>query len=79
MVLSWLSQKINIKSYLRRGEGMIKQCISHKPKCGARIKRRHKPSLCCKYGWCEYAQPVPELEPLVIEKKPFSVGSPCDS
>lgn len=41
---------------------MIKQCCSHKPKCNARIKRLNKPSLCCKYGWCGWANPVEEAD-----------------
>jgi len=37
---------------------MIKVCISHKPNCDARIKRKGKPSLCCRYGWCGWAKPI---------------------
>ncbi len=34
----------------------IKYCTSSKPYCNARIKGSNY-SLCCRYGWCEYAQP----------------------
>ena len=34
----------------------IKYCTSIKPYCNARIKEG-KYSLCCRYGWCEYAEP----------------------
>ena len=36
----------------------IKQCQSHRPFCDARIKRGGKPSLCCRFGWCRYANDV---------------------
>ena len=45
---------------------MIKHCISHKPFCDARVKRKGKPSLCCRYGWCCFAKPV-EGEKLKVE------------
>ena len=34
----------------------IKYCMSHKSYCNARI-RQGRFSLCCRHGWCEYAQP----------------------
>ena len=39
----------------------IKTCASHISYCPARIRRRGK-SLCCRYGWCEWAVPVPTSE-----------------
>jgi len=41
---------------------VIKVCRSHRAKCEARIKQPSKPSLCCKYGWCGWANPVTEKE-----------------
>ncbi len=35
----------------------IKVCASHIPRCDARIETEDK-SLCCRYGWCEWAIPI---------------------
>ena len=46
-------------SKLERSKAMkvlLKHCTSHQPICFARIKHKGG-SLCCKYGWCVYAEP----------------------
>jgi len=46
-----------MKKYMLRRDKMrsIKYCTSTKPYCNARIKQGRY-SLCCRYGWCAYAQ-----------------------
>jgi len=46
----------------------IRICKSRKSYCDARIKRKGKPSLCCRYGWCGWACPVNKEELLKEEK-----------
>ncbi len=40
----------------------IKYCDSHQPRCNARILRQEGHSLCCRYGWCEFALPSQDID-----------------